>query len=35
LKSQGRAASQPLAGNNTREGRAANRRIEILIEKRL
>lgn len=35
LKSQGRAATQPVAGNGSREGRAANRRIEILIQKRL
>jgi type VI secretion system protein ImpK len=35
LKSEGRAATQPLARNDTREGRAANRRIELLIEKGL
>jgi type VI secretion system protein ImpK len=35
LRSEGRAATQPLAGNDSREGRAANRRIELLIEKGL
>ncbi|WP_026371682.1 type IVB secretion system protein IcmH/DotU [Rhizobium sp. 42MFCr.1] len=35
LRSEGRAATQPLAVNDSREGRAANRRIELLIEKGL
>jgi type VI secretion system protein ImpK len=35
VRSEGRAATQPLARNDSREGRAANRRIELLIAKRL
>jgi type VI secretion system protein ImpK len=35
IVAEGRAASEPVADNKTREGRAANRRIEILVEKRL
>jgi type VI secretion system protein ImpK len=35
VRSEGRAATQPQASNATREGKAANRRIELLIEKRL
>ncbi|MEY9558532.1 type IVB secretion system protein IcmH/DotU [Sinorhizobium fredii] len=35
VRSEGRAATRPLAKNDSREGRAANRRIELLIAKRL
>ena len=32
---EGRAATEPVASNKSRDGRALNRRVEILIEKRL
>jgi type VI secretion system protein ImpK len=35
IRAEGRAAAEPVASNETREGRALNRRVEILIEKRL
>ena len=35
VHAEGRAATEPVASNATREGRALNRRIEILVEKRL
>jgi type VI secretion system protein ImpK len=35
IRSEGRAATEPVAPNDTREGRALNRRVEVLIEKRL
>ena len=35
LRSEGRAATDPVAPNETREGRALNRRVEVLVEKRL
>jgi type VI secretion system protein ImpK len=35
VRAEGRAASEPVASDDTREGRALNRRVEILVEKRL
>ncbi|PLP58047.1 type VI secretion system protein TssL [Mesorhizobium loti] len=35
VHSEGRAESDPVADNSTREGRALNRRVEVLVEKRL
>jgi type VI secretion system protein ImpK len=35
LRAEGRAATEPVAPNDTREGRALNRRVEVLVEKRL
>ncbi|MHA6643548.1 type IVB secretion system protein IcmH/DotU [Mesorhizobium sp. A623] len=35
VRSQGRAATDPVADDSTREGRALNRRAEVLVEKRL
>ncbi len=35
VRAEGRAATQPVADDSTREGRALNRRVEVLIEKRL
>jgi type VI secretion system protein ImpK len=35
VRFEGRAAADPVASNATREGRALNRRVEILVEKRL
>ncbi|MEP6564073.1 MAG: type IVB secretion system protein IcmH/DotU [Mesorhizobium sp.] len=35
VRSEGRAATDPVADDSTREGRALNRRLEVLVEKRL
>ncbi|AZO09367.1 type VI secretion system protein TssL [Mesorhizobium sp. M3A.F.Ca.ET.080.04.2.1] len=35
IHSEGRAETDPVADNATREGRALNRRVEVLVEKRL
>ncbi len=35
VRSEGRAATNPVADDSTREGRALNRRVEVLVEKRL
>jgi type VI secretion system protein ImpK len=35
VRSEGRAATDPVADDSTREGRALNRRAEVLVEKRL
>ncbi|PTE10911.1 type IVB secretion system protein IcmH/DotU [Mesorhizobium helmanticense] len=35
VRSEGRAATDPVAKDSTREGRALNRRVEVLVEKRL
>jgi len=35
VRSEGRAATDPVADDATREGRALNRRVEVLVEKRL
>lgn len=35
VKSMGKAATEPVADNGTREGKALNRRIEVLVQKRL
>ena len=35
IAAEGRAETDPVADNSTREGRALNRRVEVLVEKRL
>lgn len=35
IRSEGRAATEPIADDSTRDGRALNRRVEVLVEKRL
>ncbi|MBZ9936340.1 type IVB secretion system protein IcmH/DotU [Mesorhizobium sp. BR1-1-16] len=35
VRAEGRAATEPIADDKTREGRSLNRRVEVLVEKRL
>ncbi len=35
VRFEGRAATEPIADDSTREGRALNRRVEVMVEKRL
>lgn len=35
IRAEGRAATEPVAPNDSKQGRALNRRVEILIEKKL